>query len=185
MIDGDRAEFDDYDRADYDMYSYDNKEDGNRRMDTELPQPVSKDQSCTLVKQWKSLTGRTKAEKTLPTTQAAANKRTYSSIQKPKHTKQTKSSPNQSARAAQGPRKNPRTSNRQESQCSLQLWSKQRWVSKQSGQKPCLYLFRSIQAESVWRWLEHRNIPGGWLWLLHGWLVPGGEGVSKVGRDQE
>jgi hypothetical protein len=39
MIDGDRAEFDDYDRSDYDMYSYDNKEDGNRRMDTELPQP--------------------------------------------------------------------------------------------------------------------------------------------------
>ena len=50
MIDGDRAEFDDYDRADYDMYSYDTNEDGNRRMDTELPQPVSKDQSCTLVK---------------------------------------------------------------------------------------------------------------------------------------
>ena len=42
MIDGgDRAEFEQYDRDDYDMYNYDNIMDRNRRMDTELPTPVS------------------------------------------------------------------------------------------------------------------------------------------------
>ena len=42
MIDGDRAEFDDYDSEDYDMYNYDNLMDRNRRMDLELPLPVGK-----------------------------------------------------------------------------------------------------------------------------------------------
>ena len=40
MIDGDRAEFDEYDPMDYDMYSYDNQMVSNRRIDAELPTPV-------------------------------------------------------------------------------------------------------------------------------------------------
>jgi len=40
LIDGDRAEFDDYEPSDYDLYSYDTETGGNRRMDAELPQPA-------------------------------------------------------------------------------------------------------------------------------------------------
>jgi len=40
MIDGDRAEFDEYDPIDYDMYSYDNQMVSNRRIDAELPTPA-------------------------------------------------------------------------------------------------------------------------------------------------
>ena len=40
MIDGDRAEFEEYDPVDYDMYSYDNQMVSNRRIDAELPTPV-------------------------------------------------------------------------------------------------------------------------------------------------
>ena len=38
LVDGDRAN--DYDPEDYDQYNYDNLIDANRRMDSELPQPV-------------------------------------------------------------------------------------------------------------------------------------------------
>jgi len=40
MIDGDRAEFEEYDPVDYDMYSYDNQMVSNRRIDAELPTPA-------------------------------------------------------------------------------------------------------------------------------------------------